>query len=222
MTKKKIGARVVVIGLAPILSAGQRTEAHATTLLGVGCRVSRCANKHPKRIKISARSTTRGPPTSVSMSVLIVLCMCGDKKEREWSALGIHERSMGPASSCAICCSRDGWPWASSSAPAYEFHVYVSYVWSGCCICFIWMFHILQWLYTYVTSVSSKCFTYFIWMLYVFIWMLCMLQLLYPYVASVCFKCFSCFRSMLQIFYLNVADVAVTIPICCTSMFQIF
>ena len=42
--------------------------------------------------------------------------------------------------------------------------VYVSDVLSisdVCCKCFIWMLHMLQWLYTYVASVYSKCFIYF-------------------------------------------------------------
>jgi hypothetical protein len=30
-----------------------------------------------------------------------------------------------------------------------------------CCKCFIWMLHILQWLYTYVSNVCFKCFSCF-------------------------------------------------------------
>ena len=46
-----------------------------------------------------------------------------------------------------------------------------------------------------------------------------MLHWLYTYVAIVYFKYFSCFKRMLQVFYLDVAYVAVAIPICCKRMF---
>jgi hypothetical protein len=91
---------------------------------------------------------------------------------------------------------------------------------SGCCMCFIWMLHMFQCLYTHVASVYSKYFGSFIWMLYVFICMLHMLQWLYAYVASLCSKCLTYFRCMLQVFYLYVAYVAVAIYICCRRMFQ--
>jgi hypothetical protein len=77
--------------------------------------------------------------------------------------------------------SRDlGWPnpeRASPAAPCAPFlprmlqaHMFssvfgISY---ACCKCFMWMLHMLQWLYTYVASVCSKCFSYFRRMLHGF------------------------------------------------------
>jgi hypothetical protein len=57
--------------------------------------------------------------------------------------------------------------------------VYVSNV---CYQCFIWILHMLHWLYTYVASVYFKYFTCFKRMLH-------MLQCSYTYVASICCKC---------------------------------
>ena len=85
-----------------------------------------------------------------------------------------------------------------------------------CCKCFIYMLHMLHWIYTYVASVCFKYFIYFRRMLQVFIWMMCMFQWLYTYVASVysvssvsdiCYKCFIWILHILQLLYKYVASV---------------
>jgi hypothetical protein len=88
-----------------------------------------------------------------------------------------------------------------------------------CCNWFIWMLHMLDWLYTYTASV---CFQMF--------------RLFQTYVASVLSGCCICCNrhtcmlqvyvsnisvvsNMLQVFYLDAAYVAVARRICCKSMF---
>jgi hypothetical protein len=63
---------------------------------------------------------------------------------------------------------------------------------------FIWMLHILQWLYMYVVSVCSKCFTYFKYMLQVF----------YLDVAYVVVVIHICCKRVFQLFHL--------VSICCS------
>jgi hypothetical protein len=79
------------------------------------------------------------------------------------------------------------------------------------CICFIWMLHILQWLYTCVTSVCFKNFSSFKRMLQVF-----HLDVAYvPVAIHVCcncvFKMYQLFHMDIACFYLDVAYVAVVI-----------
>jgi hypothetical protein len=74
---------------------------------------------------------------------------------------------------------------------------------------FIWMLHMLQWLYTYVASIYSKCFTYFRHMLQVFY----MLQVL-P-ISDICCKCFICCKYIFQMFYLFQTYVASVLSRCC-------
>jgi hypothetical protein len=76
--------------------------------------------------------------------------------------------------------------WAYFFPPPYDikfrmfhaFQMYIACVSSRSCMCFIWIFYMLQWLYTYVTCVFQifhlfhtyvvKC---FIWMLHMFRWL---------------------------------------------------
>jgi hypothetical protein len=100
--------------------------------------------------------------------------------------------------------------------------VYVSVVSNVCCKCFIWMLHMLQWLYTYVANVFpnvsvvlSRC---------------CMF-------LSRCCTCCNGYTRMVQVYILNVSPIscvcykcfiwmllydAVVIHICCKYMFQLF
>jgi hypothetical protein len=66
---------------------------------------------------------------------------------------------------------------------------------------FIWMLHMLKWLYTYVISVCSKCFTFFRRMLQVFLSACCIccggyMHMLQPYVSIVS-PCFSMLQQVL-------------------------
>jgi hypothetical protein len=100
------------------------------------------------------------------------------ENNRHWESWEEH----GSASACSIFCSRD---WSRHQTPRWRmrfkrmfcmFHSDVACVLSGRCICcndyihmlqnvsskcfscFIWMLHMLLWLYAYVVSVCSKCF----------------------------------------------------------------
>jgi hypothetical protein len=69
--------------------------------------------------------------------------------------------------------------------------MHVASVFLKCFSCFIWMLHILQWLYTYVASVSSKYFTYF----------RRMLQAFYLDVVYVVVVIHICCKHMFQLFH---------------------
>jgi phage-related protein len=60
-----------------------------------------------------------------------------------------------------------------------------------CCKCFMWMLHMLQWLYTYVASVLFQMF-----------------QMLKTYVAHVLSRCCICFMHMLEVFHPDIAYVS--------------
>jgi hypothetical protein len=91
------------------------------------------------------------------------------------------------------------------------FHVFQTYVSSGCCI---------------YMNVASVCFKCFIRMLQVFHLDVAKLDLDAAYVcngssvfwclqvfSNICCKCFSCFRRMFQVFHVNVAKV----ELCCNE-----
>jgi hypothetical protein len=73
--------------------------------------------------------------------------------------------------------------------------------------CFIWMLHMLQWLYTYVASVCFSCFKR-------------MLQAFYldvAYVALAIHVCCKCMFQMFQLFQTYVASVLSGCCICCSG-----
>jgi hypothetical protein len=96
------------------------------------------------------------------------------------------------------------------------FQMYVASVSSGRCICcscytrmlepcfpnvstvFIWMLHMLQWLYTYIASVCSKCFTYFRRILQVFYLDVVIYCSGYTHMSQTCVSIVSPGFSMLQ------------------------
>ena len=91
--------------------------------------------------------------------------------------------------------------------------VYIAMIIHICCKCFIWMLHMLQWLYTYVVSLYSKYFT----------WFRCILQqIFYLFQTFVCkhfwFDCCICFTHLLQEYVPNVSSVSV---LCCSKCFLV-
>jgi hypothetical protein len=83
------------------------------------------------------------------------------------------------------------WWSSSTSVTPNMLQAYVSSV-SGvsyaCCKCFMWILHMLQWLFTCVASVYSKCFICF-----------------FRHTLQMClFGCCIYFTNILQMFYLNV------------------
>jgi hypothetical protein len=68
--------------------------------------------------------------------------------------------------------------------------------------CFIWMLHILHWLYTYVASAYFKCFIYLKRMLQAFYWNVCI--------------CCSVHTHMLQAYIVNVSSIS---DVCCSKFF---
>jgi hypothetical protein len=74
-----------------------------------------------------------------------------------------------------------------------------------CFKCFIWMLHILLWLYTYVCSV---CFKYFRLMLQVFYLNVAEVDLDVAYVAKVIHEYFKCMFQIFHLFQIHVASVS--------------
>ena len=87
------------------------------------------------------------------------------------------------------------------------FSVFQMYVSSGCCMCFILMLYMLQWLYTYVLSVCFKYFSCFKLMLPIFY-----LDVACVYLDVVCLLsrfCICCngYSRMLQVYVSNIPFV---------------
>jgi hypothetical protein len=83
----------------------------------------------------------------------------------------------------------------------------VSVVSNVCCKCFIWMLHMLQWLYTYVASVCLKCYCCFKRILQVFYLDVAYFAVAIHMLQVYVYKCFIRFGCMLQQM-LYVASVA--------------
>jgi hypothetical protein len=225
--EKKRGTYVAVIGPALVLFRGQRVGARVTCSRSL-CDAASSPPGEPRSFGLSSTSPVprlHKPLPGGTPSCVLAACQCRPSKASLSYAVARWQRFCSlyivmlgayvleradPRENGSLWEERGGlhlhtpfaapgWPWVSSSAPIYVFHVYVFIQVSHV---FLWMLHMLQWLYTYVTNVSSKCFNCFIWMSHVFIWMLHMLQWIYAYVASVCSKCFTYFIRMLQAYVL--------------------
>jgi hypothetical protein len=124
-------------GTAPILFAGQRLGVRAVT---------RSAWDAYGAWGPCMHGVTRG---------------CMVTRERMTSR-GSSWQEHWPAFVCAVCCFRDGWPWASSSVLVYVFQVHVLYVSFGCCTCFIRMFAYVAMTIHVCCTCVFKYFSYFI------------------------------------------------------------
>jgi hypothetical protein len=69
-------------------------------------------------------------------------------RDLEWP----NPERASPAAPCA--------PFLPRMLQAYMFSSVFGILYA-CCKCFMWMLHMLQWLYTYVANVCSKCFSCF-------------------------------------------------------------
>jgi hypothetical protein len=84
-------------------------------------------------------------------------------------------------------------------------HMLQAYISSVSCVsdvcfkCFIWILHMLQWLYTHVLSICFKCFICFRLMLQVFHLDVAKVDLDIAYVAM---TIHACFKHMFQVFHL--------------------
>ena len=103
-------------------------------------------------------------------------------------------------SGCCICCK----------SMFQMFHLILGLCCSKCfhvvsCKCFMWMLHMLQWLYSYVASVLFQMFQ----MLQTFVAYVlsgCCIRFTHMF-GSVSFGCCICFTHMLQVFHLDIAYV---------------
>jgi len=71
-------------------------------------------------------------------------------------------------------------------------------------------------------GVSNVCFKYFIWVFQMLQWLYTHVARVYMFhVASVCFKCFSYFIRTFHVFHLDVAEVYLDVAehACCNRMF---
>jgi hypothetical protein len=112
-------------------SDGYRTCPFRGLVLGSACGHSLACGMHAARGAVHAWCDQR---------------VRGDKRERMTNPRSLWEEH-GSASVCTICYSHDGWPWASSSGPAYVFWVYVSF----------WVLHMFYLNVAYVAMAIYVC-----------------------------------------------------------------
>jgi hypothetical protein len=158
-------------GAAPVLSTGQRLGA---------CAATRSVWMHAGH---GARACSVWPLTRE----------CSVTRER-MTDLGSLWEEHGSTSVCAICCSRDGWPWALCSEPAYVFQVYVLYA-------SFWILYMFYLDVAYIAMAIHVCCKCVFEMFQLFsLDVICCSGYTCMYIVSVCSKCFICFRHMLQMF----------------------